>query len=399
MFLSFLVLNGVLFLTTDFTFAGKCRQINSSVLPACANVDYSYTANFSDIGQTSYQEYVSSEVTLFANRFSSCSPLSKTIVCSRYVPKCSERFEQPVLPCREVCEQFVNDCDKALKDSGLYKRYVAYCRLLSSDEDITANCFKPDGFVSRTTKETTLPNCETVSQPACLEDNLSGLENTTRTRLQSWLKSLEPVLNTSCSVNLKKFACFVETVPCITNVGSTLDSCQSLCEEVRLNCGKDLKMHNISFPQCIPNYPEVDVGNGLCSLTHWPVSWPPPPAKMKQNPVTPRTPQVMSKAGDNQGQQNNTPDKSDPGGNKQTKSKTLSSGVLAAAVVGFLIILFLVILLLHLAIKKLRKNTKAHKRGSAKYVNDSNIDGKAVTIGSRNKGYEDEIGQSESALY
>ena len=152
MFLSFLVFNGVLFLTTDFTFAGKCRQINSSVLPACANVGYTYTANFSDIGQTSYQEYVSSEVTLFANRFSSCSPLSKAVVCSRYVPKCSERFEQPVLPCRQVCEQFVSDCDKELKESGLYKRYVAYCRLLASDKDITANCFKPDGFVSRTTK-------------------------------------------------------------------------------------------------------------------------------------------------------------------------------------------------------------------------------------------------------
>jgi len=154
MFLStFLVFNGVLLLlTTDLTFAGRCRQINSSVLPACANVDYTYTANFSDIGQTSYQEYVSSEVTLFANRFSSCSPLSKTIVCSRYVPKCDESFEKPVLPCRQVCEQFVNDCDKDLKDSGLYKRYVAYCQLLSSDKDITANCFKPDGFVSRSTK-------------------------------------------------------------------------------------------------------------------------------------------------------------------------------------------------------------------------------------------------------
>ena len=98
------------------------------------------------------------------------------------------------------------------------------------------------------------------------------------------------------------------------------------------------------------------------------------------------------------------PDNSDPGDNKKTKdtkSKTLSSGVLAAAVVGFLIILFLVILLLHLAIKKLRKNVKAHKRGSAKYVNDSNIssNGKAVTIGTRNKGFDDEIGQSESALY
>lgn len=122
---------------------------------------------------------------------------------------------------------------------------------------------------------------------------------------------------------------------------------------------------------------------------------------MKQNPVTSITPRVMSKASDNQGEQNNIPDKSDPGGNKQTKSKALSSGVLAAAVVGFLIILFLVILLLHLAIKKLRKNVKAHKRGSAKYVNDSNIssNGKAVTIGRGNKGFEDEIGQSESALY
>ena len=152
MFRSFLVFNSVLFLTTDFTFAGQCRQINSSLLPACANVDYTYTAKFSNIGLKNYQEYVSSEVTLFANRFSSCSPLSKTIVCSRYVPKCSESLEQPVLPCREVCEQFVNDCDKDLKDSGLYKRYVAYCRLLSSDKDITENCFKPVGFVSRTTK-------------------------------------------------------------------------------------------------------------------------------------------------------------------------------------------------------------------------------------------------------
>lgn len=152
MFLLFLVFSSVLFLTTDFTFAGKCLPINSAVIPACANVGYTYTANFTGIGQMSYQEYVSSEVTLFANRFSSCSPLSKTIVCSRYVPKCSERFEKPVLPCREVCEQFVNDCDKDLKDSGLYKRYVAYCRLLLSEKDTTATCLKTDGFISRTTK-------------------------------------------------------------------------------------------------------------------------------------------------------------------------------------------------------------------------------------------------------
>lgn len=152
MFLLILMLNCALFLSTDFTLAGKCRRINLSYLPACANVGYNFTANFTDVGQKSYQEKVSSEVTLFADRFNSCSPLSKFFVCSRYVPKCSESVEVPVLPCREVCQQFVDDCDKDLKDSGLYKSYVAYCRLLSSGQESSTNCIKPDGFVSRKTK-------------------------------------------------------------------------------------------------------------------------------------------------------------------------------------------------------------------------------------------------------
>lgn len=151
--LSFLMLNcALLFLTINFTVAYKCRRINSSYLPSCANVGYNFTANFSDVGTKSYQEYVSSEVTIFANRFNSCSPLSKFFVCSRYVPKCSESVEGPVLPCREVCEQFVDDCATDLKGSGLYKSYVAYCRLLSSEEATSTNCIKPDGFVSRATK-------------------------------------------------------------------------------------------------------------------------------------------------------------------------------------------------------------------------------------------------------
>ena len=91
---------------------------------------------------------------------------------------------------------------------------------------------------------------------------------------------------------------------------------------------------------------------------------------------------------------------SDPGGKKETKKK-IASGVLAAAVVGFLIVVFVMGLLLHLAVKKIKQNVQARRRGSTKYVNDSNIssNGKAVTIGTRNKGFEDEIKRSESALY
>lgn len=92
----------------------------------------------------------------------------------------------------------------------------------------------------------------------------------------------------------------------------------------------------------------------------------------------------------------------DPDGNKETKKKGLAGGVLAAAVVGFLIVFSVITLLLHLTVKKLKEHAKARRRGSAKqYVNDSNIssNGKAVTIGTRNKSFEDEITQSESALY
>ena len=129
--------------------------------------------------------------------------------------------------------------------------------------------------------DTNLPTCEAECQPACLEDNFSVLGNTTKSRLQASLNSLVPVLNTSCSVNLKKLACFVETAPCVNNDGSTLHACQSLCEEVRLNCGEEFKRHRISFPPCIPNYPETSTGNGLCHLSHWPAPW---PTKLKQNP-------------------------------------------------------------------------------------------------------------------
>ena len=137
---------GALFGTIDFALAGKCKKIDASLLPACANIGYNFTANFSNVGQLSYQAYVSSELELFADRFNSCSPHAKALVCARYVPKCSEGVEGPVLPCREFCEQFVDDCETALRAGGLYNRYVAYCGLLSSRDNLT-KCLEPQGFV------------------------------------------------------------------------------------------------------------------------------------------------------------------------------------------------------------------------------------------------------------
>ena len=153
MSLLILSLNAVVFLTlaniNAVTVATKCERIDTSLLPNCKNLGYNLTANFSYVGVPKYQAYVSSEVALLSDRFSNCSRHAKALVCVRYVPKCSENVEGPMLPCREVCEQFVDDCESALRDSGHFYQYVAYCRLLLSEKGSSKQCFKPLGFVSR----------------------------------------------------------------------------------------------------------------------------------------------------------------------------------------------------------------------------------------------------------
>ena len=94
---------------------------------------------------------------------------------------------------------------------------------------------------------------------------------------------------------------------------------------------------------------------------------------------------------------NPKPDESD-----KKKKNGLSGGILAVAVVGFLIVIFVVALFLNLSVKKLKNNSRARRRASAKYVNKSNIssNGRAVTVGDSNKGFEERDGSKiESAFY
>ena len=126
------------------------------------------------------------------------------------------------------------------------------------------------------TTDRSLPSCEAVTKPACLTNNLSGLRNETKARLQNLTNRLAPVLNSSCSSNLTRLACILQIGPCVTNKGQTLDTCQSLRKEVRESCKDELQRHNISLPLYVPNYPEVSAGDGLCYLSRWPVPLPKP---------------------------------------------------------------------------------------------------------------------------
>lgn len=148
-----LLLNYVIFLTPTniktVAAVSKCEKIDTTLLPNCQKIGYNFTANFSYVGLQNYQALVSTEVVRFSDRFRNCSRHAEALVCGRYVPKCSENVEGPVHPCREVCEQFVDDCANLLTNNGLYYQYVAYCRLLSSEMESSKQCFKPLGFVPR----------------------------------------------------------------------------------------------------------------------------------------------------------------------------------------------------------------------------------------------------------
>ena len=80
-----------------------------------------------------------------------------------------------------------------------------------------------------------------------------------------------------------------------------------------------------------------------------------------------------------------------PSVKKSAKKFGISSGILATAVVGSLLIVTLVTFLLYRTIKKLRDNSRTRqRRNSGNYVHRSNIssNGRAVTIGDNNKGFE-----------
>ena len=69
-------------------------------------------------------------------------------MCSIYVPKCDELTcsSKPVLPCRNVCHQFVRDCENELRLAAQHGLMVGLCDLLPLNCTRETPCFIPDGF-------------------------------------------------------------------------------------------------------------------------------------------------------------------------------------------------------------------------------------------------------------
>lgn len=84
-----------------------------------------------------------------------CSPFADLMICSLYLPKCVEGVYKPVVPCREVCEEFIQGCKDRLMRSSL-EWIVGMCSILPKSNKISkdktkARCFLPPNFNRTTT--------------------------------------------------------------------------------------------------------------------------------------------------------------------------------------------------------------------------------------------------------
>ncbi|KAK3747491.1 hypothetical protein QZH41_011364 [Actinostola sp. cb2023] len=238
----------------------KCEPLDDPLQQLCHSVGYNFTASFPIENGIRYQDKVYSDVSKELNTLTNCSQLSNLMVCSRYVPKCLENRKAPIFPCREVCEQFVQDCQVKLEGNNLKLLYTALCRLLPDKKANSSDvrCLKPMEFQRQSNVSVgNLPKCS-VHQ-VCQQNNVSLISS--------------GVLSNQCSEVLKRYACLNHTTPCIGDDNVPYRPCRAFCERVQKNCALEIAKLRLSFSRC-SELPEKNSMGDLCKMESWPAPWP-----------------------------------------------------------------------------------------------------------------------------
>ena len=66
-------------------------------------------------------------------------------MCAIFVPKCEEESYSPILPCRQVCVDFVKDCEAKVTNEKL-EWIKGLCRLLPATRSNTTDCLEPANY-------------------------------------------------------------------------------------------------------------------------------------------------------------------------------------------------------------------------------------------------------------
>ena len=120
----------------------QCKQVDKTKFPACVKYGFTSTSVFLADDMYRYSAIMRS----ISQKLGSCSNYTDFILCSLYLPRCKEDVKKPLLPCRDVCEEFVQGCSDQMDKNGM-NWLKSLCSLLQVETNSTdSGCFKPVGF-------------------------------------------------------------------------------------------------------------------------------------------------------------------------------------------------------------------------------------------------------------
>ena len=118
----------------------RCRKVDKNKFPDCWEDGFIRTSVYLANDMYGYSEIMEN----ITSKLDSCSNYTSFILCSLYLPRCEEDIAKPLLPCSDVCEEFVRECGKQMDASGL-NWLKPLCSLLKTNET-DPSCLRPTGF-------------------------------------------------------------------------------------------------------------------------------------------------------------------------------------------------------------------------------------------------------------
>lgn len=125
-----------------------CVSLQKSPFKMCMKAGYDKTLPFPEDFTESLQHETAVEMKEFFEAVKNCSTsgLAEAIECSFTAPKCNSRGE-PVYPCRQVCAEFLKQCETELTRLEL-DYLISECLVLSNGSSGCAPCFTPPNFTT-----------------------------------------------------------------------------------------------------------------------------------------------------------------------------------------------------------------------------------------------------------
>lgn len=126
-----------------------CDQINKTIPNLHLHCGYNLTARYT---HGHHFNSASRAIISLKNVLKNCSLFVDTMICSLFLPRCTEEISGPYLPCRGVCYDFANDCNEIIRTRGL-EWTVAMCDILPEKDNpkttkgYRERCFTPPNYI------------------------------------------------------------------------------------------------------------------------------------------------------------------------------------------------------------------------------------------------------------